>query len=341
MESISSQQSFLALLATYPSPHNGQPMRLLQTSDSAYDVFFERERGLQAADISLFFSFVSMGVFVQFAEACGTALGHDISHQLHLPKESELKGTGAVKFAELKIGWGSNAPDVALHDAINFRQTSRKKYAAGLDDETADALQSLVRNNGMNLSRFAPAQAAEAIWLNQHAVFDDMFDKAVNEELDHWLRYTKAEKEQKRDGLAYDCMEINGNLMRFIIKHPGIVRAPVSAQLIKKYYLRTMVDKSDVFYTRAPFRTEQDAFKVGQTIIDIWLHLSARGYYLHPFGTIMSNHAAHADFLQLAEITDESRDESYLVFIFRAGTSEVPVRSLRLPYETHLIMEKS
>ena len=182
------------------------------------------------------------------------------------------------------------------------------------------------------------AQARQAVWLNQRAVFDDMFDEPVRRELDHWLRYTKQEKESHKDGLSYDCMELSGKLMKRIVARPGILRMPVISRVIKQYYLRTMSDSSDVFYMMAPFATGKQAFIIGTVIMRIWKTVSEAGCYLHPFGTIMSNHAAHKDFLELAGVDDESRTKRYLVFIYRCGKSERPVRSLRLPYKEHLLM---
>ena len=88
----------------------------------------------------------------------------------------------------------------------------------------------------------------------------------------------------------------------------------------------------------APFRTEQESFEVGMSIMKLWYEVSEAGEYLHPFGTIMSNEAAHHDFLSLAGISNETRDENYLVFIFRLGISEPPVPSMRIPWQAHLLM---
>lgn len=338
-KNINAQQQFLELLNGYPSPHNGQPITLRPVDAEHYQVHFQRERGLQATDVSFIFSFVSMGVFIAYAQACGRALGHKVSYRLTLPLESDLRGEGAVAFADLTIKWNVNPPDGALHNAITFRQTSRKKYDTGITPAAAQHITELALEAGMQLHQLSVEQAHQAIWLNQRAVFDDMFDEPVNKELDHWLRYSKREKESKQDGLAYDCMQLNGTVMKYIVHHPSILHAPVIAPLIQKYYLRTMADKSDVFYMLAPFKTESDSFAVGTVIANIWLSLSQQNYYLHPFGTIMSNHAAHADFLKLVGVSNETREHNYLVFIFRAGHSEPPAKSLRLPYNKHLLME--
>jgi hypothetical protein len=134
-------------------------------------------------------------------------------------------------------------------------------------------------------------------------------------------------------------MELNGRAMKLIVNHPGILRLPGLSGLLRSYYLRTMKDKSDVLYMMAPFGTERASFDVGIVIMRIWRLIAENGLYLHPFGTIMSNHAAHKDFLRLAGESHESRQHSYLVFIFRCGASEPPVRSERIPYTKHLVME--
>ncbi|MDB5184704.1 MAG: hypothetical protein JWN38_512 [Candidatus Saccharibacteria bacterium] len=333
--------TYLELVNRYPSPHNGQPIRLKPLAEGRFEVYFERSRGLQLSEISYIFSFVSMGVFMRHLALCAEALGHSLDYELSLPKVTELRGEGPVRFAMATLQWDVGTADEALHKALQFRQTSRKKYHQGVTDEVAAAVVELAAKVHMKLTRLSAPQAKQAVWLNQRAVFDDMFDEPVRLELDHWLRYSQAEKQAKRDGLSYDCMELNGRSMKWIVAHPKILRAPGISWLLKQYYLRTMTDSSDVFYMLAPFRTERQSFDVGLTIMDMWTQISAQGYYLHPFGTIMSNQAAHRDFLELAGVHDESLAENYLVFIFRAGTSAPPVPSLRLDYTQHLLMEES
>ncbi len=133
------------------------------------------------------------------------------------------------------------------------------------------------------------------MWLNQKAVFDDMFDEPVRRELDHWLRYSKHQKKQKKDGLSYDCMELNGKLLKYTVDHPKILRAPVLSWIIKQYYIRTMSDSSDVYYMLAPFSNEEKAYRVGWEVMKVWIEATRNGYYIHPFGTIMGNRRAHKD----------------------------------------------
>ena len=326
----------LELANLYPSPHNGQPIRLKHHSGNSYDLYFDRSRGLQSTDISLLFSFVSMGVFIQHLDLCAQAYGHGFSYELSLPGQNELRGSGTVQFAHCTFQWHAAPPDSKLQATLRFRQTSRKKYYEGAGKALDNAMRHTA-SNPMTLQKLTDPQARQAIWLNQRAVFDDMFIEPVRRELDHWLRYTKKQKYMMRDGLAFDCMEINGPLMKTIVSHPQLLKWPGLSGLIRKYYIRTMADESDVYYMLAPFASELDAFTVGLAIMKTWKLVAEYGRYLHPFGTIMSNHAAHRSFLSLAGIDRESQDDAYLVFIFRCGKSKSPHASLRLPVDQHLL----
>ncbi len=332
-------QTFLDLINHYPSPHNGQPIRMIQVDDNCFDVYFEKDRGLQAVDISFIFSFVTMGVFVEHMMACAKALGHTLSFKHCLPTESALRGEGNVKFTSCSVEWSAGMLNNDLTNAIKFRQTSRKKYHAGVNSSTLEETVNIAADGGMTLLKLSNEHARQAIWLNQRAVFDDMFDEGVRQELNHWLRYTTKQKQNLKDGLSYDCMEVNGGFMKVIVDHPSILRSPGLSKVIKRYYLRTMKDNSDVFYIMAPFGSEKNAFDVGTIVMRIWILFSEKEYYIHPFGTIMSNHDAHKDFMKLVDVTDESRETNYLVFIFRAGKSDHPVQSLRIPINEHLLME--
>lgn len=280
----------IELANLYPSPHNGQPIKMKLIKDNEFYLEFDKSRGLQSQEISLLFSFVSMGVFVQHLIFCAEALGHDVSYKLNLPNDKELKGNGVIKFGKCKIDINTKEPNDKLLKSITTRQTSRKKYYKGLDNDTSKLILDSAKANRMILKKLNKNQSKKAIWLNQRAVFDDMFNNPVREELDHWLRYTQKEKNEKKDGLAYDCMELNGKLMKFIVQRPKFIRWPIISQIIKMYYLRTMSDNSDCYYMMAPFRNENDSFRVGLEVMNIWQILSSKGYYLHPFGTIMSSH---------------------------------------------------
>jgi hypothetical protein len=331
--------NLLELANQYPSPHNGQPIRLKPLDANTYEIYFDRGRGLQATEISFLFSFVSVGVFIEHLSMSSQALGHSFKHSLKLPKQSELKGVGLVKVATCTLEWETHSVDDGLIRILNERQTSRKKYYEDVDKQTAEAIADCAQDNRTIVKRLSKDQTKQAIWLNQRAVFDDMFDEPVRQELNHWLRYSRQQKESKKDGLAYDCMELNGGLMKRIVDHPRVLKTPGLSSIIKRYYLRTMTDSSSVFYMLAPFDKEFDAYRVGEDVMRIWKLVAQKGYYLHPFGTIMSNKQAHQDFLKLAGVEDESRQDKYLVFIFRCGKSSKPVPSLRIPVNEHLLME--
>lgn len=333
------KETFFKLLNTYPSPHNGQPIRIKEISDGSYELYFDKSRGLKSTEISYLFSFVSMGVFCEYASLCCNALGHRAEIVTILPSQSDLRGNGLIKFADLKITWNVNGSDETTLAALQFRQTSRKKYYTGTSGQADTHAISAAKDNGMQIVKLPKDIAQHAVWLNQRAVFDDIKDRAVREELDHWLRYTADQKVSTNDGLAYDCMELNGKAMKYIIDHHKILENQLIAKLLKTYYLRTMSDDSDVFYMLAPFKTEHDSFKVGTMVMRLWHIMSSYQLYIHPFGTIMSNQKAHADFVALADIKNESLESGYLVFIFRAGKSEKPTPSMRKPYDIHLIIK--
>ena len=330
-------QDLFELANHYPSPHNGQPIEARQTSDHTFDLCFQKERGLQAAEVSFLFSYVTMGVFTYHLTLCARALGHRLEYELDLPQLASLKGEGAVRFATCTLQFGVSEPDTKLHQTLLFRQTSRKKYSEGLNDGLSQRTIDTATSMGMQLVKMNRNDTHQAIWLNQRAVFDDMFDDAVRHELNHWLRFDKAEKEAKRDGLSYDCMELNGGLLKFIVHNYKILRWPGVGGMLKKYYLRTMSDNSDAFYLLTPFSTEREGFDVGVAVMRIWEAIAVEGYYLHPFGTIMSNVAAHDDFLKLAHLETRGCHKNYLVFIYRAGKSEKPNESLRIPVKEHLL----
>ena len=321
---------WLELVRKYPSPHNGQPMVLNRISDNSYEILFETNRGLGATPISNLFSFVTIGVFFEYVESCATALGHSVHSEIALPElEGMSQPNTELLCGKVVIGWNQAAPNTELEEAIEFRQTSRKKYVSGISKKEKDGAVNLVSYTGQTLTFLNRQQAHQTAWLNQRAVFDDMFNNEVREELRNWLRTTHKEKITKKDGLSYDCMEMSGAALRFSLNHHKVLRWPIVAPLLRQYYLRTMKDASSIGYISSSFVTEKDAYEVGRSIMKVWLELSKHKAYLHPFGTIVSNQQAHSDFLKVIGKTDETRN-NYVTFIFRAGRSTKPVESERL-----------
>lgn len=329
-------KALLELANFYPSPHNGQPMVVRASSSRRLEIGFDTSRGLSAVPISYLFSFVTIGVFIRHLELCAAALGHRASVELALPPAADMAGPAVLPCGVVKLEYDVVPPDATLEHRLRTRQTSRKRYDTGLNPQQVAQLHAIASGPGMKLVIAEPHQAAKVIWLNQRAVFDDMFNEPVRRELDHWLRYTHEQKEQTRDGLAYDCMELSGPVLKAIVKHYRLLRWPVVASLLRQYYLRTMSDHSTVGYVVAPFETEQQSYQIGRYVIDLWLHLTAQGAYLHPFGTVVANEQAHADFARLVGLSGETR-ANYVSFIFRAGFSDQPVRSDRIPYDHHLL----
>lgn len=335
------EKAFFELLNTYPSPHNGQPMVLKRVSEANYELFFDTSRGLTSTDISYLFSFVSVGVFARYIELVAQALGHRATVSINLPEhEKGMAGPGLLRCGTVQVMYAVDEPDAVLEAAIRFRQTSRKKYHSGLTNEEKEQLITLAAQYSFTAEALDSKQAHQTVWLNQRAVFDDMFNSAVRKELMHWLRFSHAEKMKKKDGLSFDCMELSGSALRFFCQNYRLLHWPVVAPLLKQYYLRTMKDASTVAYVSAPFHVPHDAYMIGRFITDAWLDLSKKGAYLHPFGTIVSNELAHADFVRLVGLSNEQREDNYVVFIFRAGRSSLPVRSERLAPNEHLIREE-
>lgn len=327
----------LRLANYYPSPHNGQPIRLRELTKSSLELLFETDRGLRATPLSPLFSFVTVGVFARHFELCAASLGHTAHVRLKLPDPELLGESGLLHLGTIKIDYDTHDPDSALKTLILKRQTSRKKYTAPLAGAESAGIVETAAAHKLKLRLIGPARTKQIMWLNQRAVLDDMSDPAVHAELDHWLRYTKEEKESKKDGLAYDCMEHPGYLIKMVIKYYKIFHWPIVTPLLKQYYLRALADSSSVGYLTGKFETPAQAVEVGRCIIEIWFELTGAGAFLHPFGTIVTNARAHADFDTLAGIHDESRS-NYVVFIFRAGYSPKPVQSLRLPVKDHLLL---
>jgi hypothetical protein len=80
-------------------------------------------------------------------------------------------------------------------------------------------------------------------------------------------------------------------------------------------------------WLEGPFETPKDWIRAGRMLARLWLTMTARDVFLHPFGSIFTNEAANRRLLERIP-NDPSRGTMWL--IFRLGRSEEPPRSHRL-----------
>ena len=162
---------------------------------------------------------------------------------------------------------------------------------------------------------------------NQKTLFDDLNNDQTRAELDRLFRYTDADAEKYKDGLWYKAMCFPGKLMRSVFQQHEKWNQGMRSRVLGSYYQHSFAGTQTICWFTGKFESPTDWLNAGYMFARTWLLLTKHNAYLHPFGTLITNHEAYA---KMNQLMNTGASEKKLWMIFRAGYSKVPVRSYRL-----------
>ncbi len=324
----------------YPSPHNSQPIKVRIISDTSAEVFYDLDRGLPAENFGIPFGHVCAGVFLEGLSAVAGEYGFEVVETL-ANKDMDFSSKDRLH-PIARISLVPKEPtqeDVMMHLAFNNRQTSRRPYSKELvTSEIINPLKAIAEETGQTFTVLQDAHKVdEIIRVNQETLFLDLQNDAVHDEIMHWLRFSRKEAEVKSDGLSAETMLLPGNILRFAMGRRDLWEKPVLGKILKKIYLRTMAGVSQVAWLEGKFEGPEDYVRSGKTFMKIWLNLTLRNVYLHPFGTVITNPVSHKKFVELAGINEEPNGKHMAWMLFRLGYSKKPPVAFKRPLEEMLI----
>lgn len=314
-----------------PSPHNIQPWRLRVHSEQVAELYHDPRRGLPDTDPSSAFMTMSLAMFAEYLSIAVAPRGYQVKAEF-VERPLDYTATRPTRFATLTMVPMVDAPQAVAADdreLLLLRQTSRLPYdgnpvdSASMTciDETAAAV-----GHRVGWSHEAPL-VQDTLDLNRRALFADLNDTVARTELRKWIRPTDAEAVATRDGLWSHCLGYPGWLLRDFFDHHERWARGKRAALCGRLLMRGMRGTRTVAWWSGPFDTPADWIRSGQLLGRQWLELTRRGIYLHPFGSVVTNPAAHAAFLDRLG-ADMPRERIWL--IARMGRSTLPPRSYRL-----------
>lgn len=330
----------VALAARYPSPHNSQPIKVKQTSDLTASVYYDLDLGLPAENYGIPFGHVCVGVFLESFHTAAASLGYRVTEQLF---DGDMDFTNTQRLhhvANITLVSDESidhARAAARAQALHDRQTSRRPYQARPIDTVIieEAKQIAVRSNQTFHVTTDKKMIHSIIRVNQETLFDDLQNDAVYDEIMHWLRFSKREAREKRDGLSAETMMMPGGILKFAMRHRGLWSMPVIGALFRAVYLRTMTGVQQLGWLEGRFDQTLDYIESGRCFMKIWLHFTEHSVYLHPFGTVITNPRSHKKFVEVAGITEN--DASMAWMLFRFGYSKQPPKAWHREHDTILV----
>lgn len=326
----------------YPSPHNSQPIKLRAISETEARVYYDLDLGLPAESFGIPFAHVCAGVFLESLSVVAVARGYrtieSLEHaEMDFDAVDRLHLIGTVRLEPTSLDAETRSAAQRGLAAFRSRQTSRRPYANKIvGDEILAAASSIAAEQGFEFRSMADARiVASLVRINQKTLFSDLRNDAVYAEIMQWLRFSKGEAAAKADGLSAETMIIPGRVLRFAMRHRSLWSFPVIGSLIRTMYLRTMRGVRQLGWLEGPFAQPSHFIEAGRTFMRVWLFFSESGVYLHPFGTVITNPASHAEFVREAGIHESANRTAWM--LFRFGYSPTPPASHRRPATSTLL----
>jgi len=318
-----------------PSPHNTQPFRLRVLDDRTAQIVFLPDRGLPVADPLGRFTWLTAGIFAEICTIAAHSLGYELVADFdHKPIYSGGDIETPQTIATLRLEGTAGAPIADIDaDLILRRQTSRLPYdGTPCPPAVIDELKAEAARLGHRFETRSDKQAIRwVVELNKQALFHDLDDDDLRKELTGWLRFSAREEDLTHDGLSARCMMLNGTLLRSFFLQHRLWTFPGIRNLVGAVYGSTMKGIGTIGWLRGRYVDSSDWVAAGRVMIRLWLMLTARGVYWHPYGSVITSEAARRNMIDYLQLPAETGGEDMVWLLLRLGTSPTPPRSLRLP----------
>jgi hypothetical protein len=318
-------RSILELGRLAPTPHNTQWYFVHVVDSRTAHVCIDESIAIPFTDPHDQFRYVGLGVFTRHLELAARAAGFELRTTF-----DDLDTPDPVV---AHIG-GRRPLDEALAVLLHTRQTSRVAY--GDDPVSAAVIEAVQAISDRRTSLTVvtdPGIVRAVLELNNEILLADLQDMGTSSELDGWIRYTERSRRRHQNGFTPTSLATPAWKIWLVFRLRPLLRFAVVRRWLTMQYL-AQNRAASVGWISGPLVTHDDQFRAGMTLMDAWITLTEHGYYLQPYGSIITDDSARGRLLRIIGV-DEAPDE-LVWMIFRAGTSAPPPRSLRKPVEEYL-----
>ncbi len=305
----------LATAVYAPSPHNAQPWRIKILNDQHAILYVERARMMPDLDPTGHFILSSMAMFVEAMTIVAANDGWTLNHQL---LDRNVSGP-LIPFAQLELQHGSE-PSIFPDELFRKRVTSRLgSNGQRIHPDTTTFLSGCNLQFGQRYRQLDDSAIIRTlVEENIRAIFQDMNDFAYHREIVNWFRYSRAESESKADGLDYRCMGLSATELKLMKHFPQVMKWKLTRPLMHRMYRRQLGKVAHLGVINGLFFDDVGCMDAGIYLLRFWLELARRDLYIHPLGSLVTNHQAKARVDELTGLKD-------VWLIFRIGyTSEPP-----------------
>lgn len=327
-------RDILAYARWAPSPHNTQHWKFRLIDKTHAVLLYDPARLLPIEDGKGQFMASGFGIILEMMSIAAAPHGLEVKTTL-LNVPLDASKTSPQPFANLEL-----VPRTKLEtldrELILERRTSRLPY-----DDTAvsqvvlDELAAVAESFGHQLeSSNNPNEVKWVLDLNADTMFLDLRDKATRDEIGAWVRYSMAQAKRTGDGLAAFAMLFPGWMMSLFFKNNWVFQIPGVHQLCKWTYTRSMRGTKTVAWISGKFIEQEDCVTSGRMLARLWLTLTKHGVYLHPFGSVITNHRSHET---MKNHFANPKRKHPLWLLVRLGHSSEPPRAMRIALDDLIV----
>jgi hypothetical protein len=154
---------------------------------------------------------------------------------------------------------------------------------------------------------------------------------AIVGELRRWLRLTGRARRTANDGLSAQCLNLarpEALALEFVLSrsiHPWLCRLGLHG-LVARQAAAILKSTGHVLVLSQPIRNALDTLSAGRMLLQTWLLLARRGYFVHPLSEIIDDKATCLGLASILRLDDDDR----ILSVSRVGRSAPPPRSRRL-----------
>ena len=314
-----------------PTIHNLQPHQLKIISPTEATLFYDPKRLLPVGDPHAVFVTIAMSMFIEHLAIVANSYGYTIQ-VIGSIIPIDTKASESMPFASLKLV-PTDTIETLNSSLILERRTSRLHYnGIPLKQNSVDVIRTeAAKYNHEFFHSSDPEFVDFIIELNQQTLFEDLASTQGREELHRLFRYTDKDAAELKDGLWYKAMAFPGKLMRAVFTHHERWEKGLKKKMLSDYYRDSFKGTASICWFKGDFKTPEDWMNAGKMFARTWLLLTKDKAFLHPFGSLITNHNAHLQFSdRLNQKDSQHKNEQEIWMIFRAGYSKEPVRSFRL-----------
>lgn len=275
-----------------------------------------------------------MGIFIEHLSIAASSFGYQVN-LIEVFDDISINQLENTPFAKLELS--ERIKKETLESSLIIkRRTSRNDYD-GIPASTK--LFETIRNESAKFNNeffhTSDKKSIEIIKkINQEALFDDLNNKPIREELDNLFRYNKKEASFQKDGLWAKCMGFSGSLLRSVFQHHKRWTKGIRRILLKETYLSSFKGTSSIGWFGGNFKNTNDYVNCGRMMARCWLLITKEDAYIQPFGSLVTNKEANKKIN--ATFTQPTKTKE-IWMIFRLGYSKTPTRSFRLETKNFLI----